>query len=104
MKGQNSNGQILICGQTTGVLGTDGITPPPPLFFFLIIFILENFFFNQPLFIFIYFFIFFFAVNIRLYEHRHEQVKLKDEIIKNVVLKITTMYVNSMLKKKGGGG
>jgi len=28
MKGQNSNGQILICGQTTGVRGTDGITPP----------------------------------------------------------------------------
>jgi hypothetical protein len=27
MKGQNSNFQILICGQTTGVRGTDGITP-----------------------------------------------------------------------------
>jgi hypothetical protein len=36
MKGQNSNGQILICGQTTGVLGTDGITPPP--FFVIILF------------------------------------------------------------------
>jgi hypothetical protein len=28
MKGQNSNGQIFICGQTTDVRGTDGITPP----------------------------------------------------------------------------
>jgi hypothetical protein len=27
MKGQNSNGQIFICGQTTDVRGTDGITP-----------------------------------------------------------------------------
>ena len=31
------------------------------------------------------------AVNIRLYmyEHRHEQVKLRDGIIKNFLLKIT---------------
>jgi hypothetical protein len=27
MKGQNSNGQIFICVQTTDVSGTDGITP-----------------------------------------------------------------------------
>ena len=28
MKGQNSNCQFFICGQTTGVRGTDGIIPP----------------------------------------------------------------------------